>query len=413
MDGPYKSAHRVAVAASSFCGSARTEGSCPRNDPMEFPYQFAYVWFDTCIGSRQLRLLEAFGNGGEDSATLGEVWADLLPRYVDPEAIAVVTGGVAESTELLKLRWDHIQFTGNGVVGRVVMRAAAEHLTPVTLELGGKNPTVILPGANLAQAARRIAACANVNAGQLCVSPDFALVHKDVEVAFIKELKQAMSSFYGDDARTSSSFARIVNKSHFHRLKRLLDSSGGEIVAQHGKLDEAERFFPPTVVKGASLDAPIMQEEIFGPVFPIMTIGSLDEAVTHINKNDKPLALYVFGSKADADKIIAETSSGTVCVNDAIFQMMEVKLPFGGVGESGMGCSHGKWGFDEFSHRRAVMYRATWIDPAQRYPPYSDTNLKMFEKVMIGPLIPEGCGLRAAAGMVLGSARALTKRIMT
>jgi len=352
--------------------------------PWNFPFNLSLAGICAAMAAGNCVLLKP----SEISPMSERLLKDLLPRYLDPDAISVVTGGVAESTLLLELRWDHILYTGNGAVARIVQRAAAQHLTPCTLELGGKSPSVVLPGANIPQAARRMLAWKCFNAGQICTSPDYALVHKDVEPELVAECQKALKEFYGADAKESPSFGRIINQNHFRRIKELISTSGGEILPQQGQMDEASKFIPPTLVRGPRLDSPLMQEEIFGPVLPIIKFDSLDAIVEHINANEKPLAMYLFGHEAQADEIISRTSSGAVCVNDTMFQMANPELPFGGVGGSGMGRYHGKWGFDEFSHVRAIMYRKTWIDLAARYPPYTDGNMKLFERLMVGPLVP-------------------------
>jgi len=339
---------------------------------------------------------------------------ELLPRYVDPEAVAVVTGAIPEATALLELRWDHIMYTGNGAVARVVARAAAEHLTPCTLELGGKSPTIVLPGANLKVAARRILSGKCLNAGQICIAPDYALVHQDVQEELVQEMRKSLTDWYGKDAAQSPNFGRIVNNAHFNRIKRLVESSDGKVLVQQGQMDEATKFIPPTLIEMPGPDSALMNEEIFGPILPILKVSCVGDVVRHINANEKPLAMYIFGKESQADEIIQQTSSGGVCVNDTIFHYANPELPFGGVGGSGMGRYHGKWGFDEFSHMRAVMYRATWIDPHLRYPPYSDTNLRMMERLFLGPLVPPAVkkaitALGAAVGV--GAAARLISRL--
>jgi len=260
----------------------------------------------------------------------------------------------------------------------------------LTLELGGKSPTLVLPGANIPVAVKRIMAGKFFNCGQICVAPDYALVHKDVLPEVVAEFKRSLKEWYGDDAGASDSYSRIVNERHFDRVNSLLETSGGTVLAQHGKPDRASKFMPPTILEVQNSSSPIMQEEIFGPLLPIMAVDSVDAMVDHINAGEKPLAMYIFGQRAAADEIISQTSSGGVCVNDTIYHILNPFLPFGGVGGSGVGRYHGKFGFDEFSHQRSVMYRATWLDPAARYPPYTEGNLKMFERLIVGPLLPRG-----------------------
>jgi len=312
--------------------------------------------------------------------------ATLIPRYLDNSAIAVVLGDIPETTALLKLQWDHIIYTGNGMVGKFVARRAAEHLTPITLELGGKSPVFVLPGANIKQAAKRVMSMKLLNAGQTCIAPDYVLVHESIQDAFLAECKTALQEFYGDDTKTKD-LGRIINVRHFNRIKKLMETSGGEVYSHGGTPDEAVKYLPPTLVKNPRVDSGLMTEEIFGPVLPLLKIESLDKMIDYVNARDKPLALYIFGQNGDVQEIIAKTSSGGVCVNDCCWHILTPYLPFGGVGASGMGKYHGKWGFEEFSHLRGVMYRATFLDPPQRYPPYTETNTNMFQMVLIGPCV--------------------------
>jgi len=378
--------------------------------PWNFPVNLSLMGLVAALAAGNCCLLKP----SEIAPSTEELLATLLPKYVDPEAVIVINGGIPESTALLKLRWDHILYTGNGVVARAVARAAAEHLTPITLELGGKSPTVVLPGANIPVAAKRILAGKFFNCGQICIAPDYALVHKDVETQLVKEMQGLVRSWYGEDASASDSFGRIINERHWDRVRGLIESSDGKVLTQPGTMNQASKFIPPTLLHNPSTDSAIMQEEIFGPVLPILKMDSVDNMVDLINAGEKPLAMYIFGPEAAADKIIARTSSGGVCVNDTVYHILNPDLPFGGVGGSGIGRYHGKWGFDEFSHVRSVMYRATWLDLPQRYPPYTDANLKMMEKLLVGPLIPPGMkkALAAVGGVaVAGAALAARSRL--
>lgn len=202
----------------------------------------------------------------------------------------------------------------------------------------------------------------------------------------VQEMKRVMLEWYGKDAASSSSFGRMINERHFDRVRALIKTSGGEVIAPQGEMDKASKFIPPTLVRGPSLDAPIMKEEIFGPVLPILKMDSIDSMVRHIIAGEKPLAMYIFGREADADEVMRQTSSGGVCVNDTVFHITNPDLPFGGIGASGTGRYHGKHGFEEFSHARAVMYRKIAVDPSVKYPPYTDENVKLFETLMVGPL---------------------------
>jgi len=284
------------------------------------------------------------------------------------DAVTVVQGGVPETTELLTHRVDHVFYTGNATVGRIVMKAAAEHLTPVTLELGGKSPAVVSAKAKVDLAARRIAWGKFVNAGQTCIAPDYVLVESAVHDQLVDALVREIGAFYGGDPRTSADYARIVDERHVARLEKLL---GAGTVVTGGQVDHDARYIAPTVVTGVTRDDPIMQEEIFGPVLPVIAVESLDDATAFVRQDDHPLALYVFSEDTgEVDEVLASTTSGGACVNGTLFHISNPHLPFGGVGESGMGAYHGRAGFDAFSHLRAVHHRGTKADPPMLYPPY-------------------------------------------
>jgi aldehyde dehydrogenase (NAD+) len=293
-------------------------------------------------------------------------------------AVGIVQGGVAETTELLTHRFDHILYTGNGRVARIVMRAAAEYLTPVTLELGGKSPAVVSRNANIEVAARRIAWGKFVNAGQTCIAPDYVLVERSVHDQLVSELGKQIESFYGSQPQGSPDFARIINEPHFHRIEKLLHSG---TVAFGGDTDTDSRYIAPTVLTGITRDDPVMGEEIFGPVLPVIPVDSLDEAIRFVNADEKPLALYTFSDDdADNELVLNGATSGGACVNGTLMHVSNPHLPFGGVGESGMGAYHGKFGFDTFSHRRSVHTRSTKIDPPILYPPYTAKGEKLLRK---------------------------------
>ncbi|MYZ06217.1 aldehyde dehydrogenase family protein [Streptomyces sp. SID2999] len=279
--------------------------------------------------------------------------AELIPAYLDTDAVAVVEGGIPETTALLAERFDHIFYTGNGTVGRVVMRAAAEHLTPVTLELGGKSPAFVDRDADLDVVADRLARGKFLNAGQTCVAPDYVLTDPETAPALEAALVRAVEGIFGADPAASPEYGRIINERHFDRLSGLLDSGR---VAVGGASDRTDKYIAPTVLADVAPDAPVMQEEVFGPILPIVTVPDLDAAVDFINDRDKPLALYVFtGSDATRDRIAAETSSGGLGNGLPLAHLTVSDLPFGGVGESGMGNYHGRYSLDTFSHRKAVL----------------------------------------------------------
>ncbi|EST19960.1 aldehyde dehydrogenase family protein [Streptomyces roseochromogenus] len=279
--------------------------------------------------------------------------AELIPAYLDTDAVAVVEGGVPETTALLAERFDHIFYTGNGTVGRVVMRAAAEHLTPVTLELGGKSPVFVDQGADLDVVANRLARGKFLNAGQTCVAPDYVLTDPETAASLEAALVRAVQAVFGTDPAESPEYGRIVNERHFDRLSALLGSGR---VAVGGDSDRTAKYIAPTVLADVDPESPVMREEIFGPILPIVTVTGLDEAIGFINDRDKPLALYVFTeSDATRARIAAETSSGGLGYGLPLAHLTVSDLPFGGVGESGMGSYHGRYSIETFSHRKAVL----------------------------------------------------------
>ncbi|HYU39009.1 MAG TPA: aldehyde dehydrogenase family protein [Acidimicrobiia bacterium] len=312
------------------------------------------------------------GKPSEVTAHTSATLARLEPEYLDRESIAIVEGGVPETQALLAERFDHIFYTGNGRVGRVVMEAAAKHLTPVTLELGGKSPAIVDRDANLDVAARRIAFGKFLNAGQTCIAPDYVLVTREQEQPLIERIGQVICEFYSPDPAQSPDYARIVNDAHFQRLEKLL-GSGAPAVG--GDSRASERYIAPTVLRDVGADSPVMSDEIFGPILPVLSVADIDEAIRFVNDRDCPLALYLFSeSHAVQQRILAETTSDGACVNTNVMHVAVPELPFGGVGPSGMGAYHGKASFDVFSHRKSVLTRPARPDPKIAYPPY--TRLK-------------------------------------
>ena len=316
----------------------------------------------------------------EVTTTTSSLLASLVPKYLDSSAIALVEGGVPETTDLLEQHFDHIFYTGNGTVGRIVMAAAVKNLTPVTLELGGKSPVIIDASANLRVAARRIAWGKWLNAGQTCIAPDYVMVNSSVRDGFVDELGKAITEFFGEEPKESESYGRIVSPNHFARVSALME--GGTAVIG-GETDAATRYIAPTVLLDVHPDAQIMKEEIFGPLLPIVDVASTDEAIAHINANPHPLALYVFtGDKRVAVDVIDRTTAGGVTVNGTIMHFSNPNLPFGGIGESGMGGYHGKSGVRLFQHMKPVLTRGTKMDPSIAYPPYTDRKAQIFRKVL-------------------------------
>ena len=305
--------------------------------------------------------------------------AKRVPEYLDRDCIAVVEGGVPETSALLEQKFDHILYTGGGNVGRIVMAAAAKHLTPVTLELGGKSPCVVLPDANLDATARRIAWGKFTNAGQTCIAPDYILTDADTEARLLPLLQKHLTKMYGDNAAESDSYGRIVNARHFERLAGLIDA---DKVAIGGNSDADGLHIEPTVMTGVTADDAVMQEEIFGPILPIVRAETLEDAIAAITTGDKPLASYIFTTDGQAEaKFLEQVSSGSACVNDTMMFMAVHELPFGGVGGSGMGAYSGQRGFDTFSHLKAVMKRGWWPDLDVRYAPYSEKKIRFLRKI--------------------------------
>jgi aldehyde dehydrogenase (NAD+) len=264
-------------------------------------------------------------------------------------------------------------------VARAVMEAAAKHLTPVTLELGGKSPVYIDESANLEVAARRVAWGKFLNAGQTCIAPDYVLVARGLEDRFVELVRRSVFDFYGNEPKDSPDYARIVNEAHFDRLVGLLPSG---TAAVGGDSDRATRYIAPTVLRDVMPESPVMQEEIFGPLLPVVSVNDADEAIAFVNGREKPLALYVFADAGVADKVIDETSSGGAAVNATMFQVAVPGLPFGGVGPSGMGAYHGKASFETFTHAKSVLKKGTKPDPDLAYPPYTERKEKLLRRFL-------------------------------
>uniref|UniRef100_A0A3Q7F895 Aldehyde dehydrogenase n=1 Tax=Solanum lycopersicum TaxID=4081 RepID=A0A3Q7F895_SOLLC len=316
------------------------------------------------------------------------VLANTIPRYLDPEAIKVVEGGHDVSEQLLQLKWDKIFFTGSPRVGRLIMSAAAKHLTPVTLELGGKCPTILDRLSNFSDlqygvgfkvAVKRIVGgkWGPCN-GQACIGIDYVLVETQFAPVLIELLEKSIKTFYGENLKTLANLARIVNKHHFDRVHNLLkDPKVAASVVYGGSVDEENMAIEPTILLNPPLDADIMNEEIFGPLLPIITLKNIEESIPFINSRPKPLAIYAF-TKNDSlkEKILQETSSGSLTFNDAMIQFLCDTLPFGGVGQSGYGRYHGKFTFDTFSHEKAVLHRSFLVELESRYPPWNDFKME-------------------------------------
>ena len=301
---------------------------------------------------------------------VSRVLTELIRNTFPAEYITIVEGNREINKMLLAERWDMIFFTGSPALGKMVMEAAAKHLTPVVLELGGKSPCIIDKTANLSVAAKRIAWGKALNAGQTCIAPDYLMIHEDVKDKFLKLLVKEWKHLLTKNPQETKHFVRIVNDKALDRLIGYLNDG---TVYHGGRYDKSERFLEPTILTNVSPDAPVMQEEIFGPIFPVLTFKHIDDVISFVTKREKPLALYYFGT--DDKKILRHTSSGGTCINDVIMHIVNHKTPFGGVGNSGMGAYHGKDSFLTFSHRRSVIKTPTWVDMPFRYMPYTLFNL--------------------------------------
>ncbi len=331
--------------------------------PWNYPVQLILSPLVSAIAAGNCALLKP----SELASRTAEAIAALVRETFAEKFIALATGGADVAEALLAERFDKIFFTGSTRVGRAVLGAAAKHLTPVTLELGGKCPAIVCADAPIDLAARRIAWGKFMNAGQTCVAPDFVLVQRGLRDQLLARLKTSLLEFYGEDASRSPDYGRIVNARHFARLVNYLRD--GKVV-HGGAHDAKDLFLAPTIMTDVSPEAPVMQEEIFGPILPVLEFDQLEDALALLRNRPTPLALYVFtNDRATESRILAGTRSGGACVNDVVSHMVGTGLPFGGLGESGMGAYHGRAGFEAFSHQRAVLRRARWMDTPFRYPP--------------------------------------------
>ena len=313
----------------------------------------------------------------EYSPNTSSVISKMIEEFFPPEYIAVVNGDKEVATELLEQKMDYIFFTGGVTVGKIVMEKAAKNLIPVTLELGGKSPCIVEESANLKLAAKRIVFGKYLNSGQTCVAPDYLLIQENIKDEFEKYLKEYITLFYTNEPLKNEDYTKIVNERHFNRLVNLIK---GEKIIYGGDIDRELLKIEPTILDKITLDSPIMQEEIFGPILPIMTFNNIKEAKEIVLKGEKPLSLYLFTTNKKIEKeILKDLSYGSGCINDTIIQLATSKMPFGGVGNSGMGSYHGKYSFDTFSHEKSIVKKYNWIDLPIRYMPYNDLKLKLLK----------------------------------
>ena len=344
--------------------------------PWNYPIQLALGPMAPALAAGNCVLLKP----SEISPSCSAVLAELIPKYLASSAVQVSEGGVPETSALLEQRFDHIFFTGSGPIGKIVMTAAAKHLTPVTLELGGKSPCIVDRKVSLEVSARRILWGKFFNTGQTCIAPDYVLVHRDKHDALLEAFQRAIQRFFQGKPQESKDYGRIVSERHFDRLVSLLE---GQTIVSGGGSDRAERYIEPTILRDVDPESPVMQEEIFGPILPVLPYDSLDEAIAFVNGRDKPLALYLFSRDSRTrEAVLQRTSSGGVCINQTLLHLAVPDLPFGGVGPSGMGAYHGRAGFETFSHRKSIMARSTAIDPWLLYPPFTDSKQKITRRLV-------------------------------
>lgn len=340
--------------------------------PWNYPVQLALSPLVASIAAGNCTVVKP----SELAAATGAVLADFLSQTFDPGYVSCVTGGVSETTSLLAQKFDHVFFTGSKRVGKIVMRAAAEHLTPVTLELGGKSPCIVDATANLPLAAKRICWGKFLNAGQTCVAPDYLLVQRSVKDELVEHIKRCIGEFYGPRPVQNADYPNIINQAHLSRLLGLLK---GQPLLFGGETD-GQKLSPTLLL--ADFASPLMQEEIFGPILPVLTFDTPDEAIAIVKHFEKPLALYLFTqSKQMQKKILRQVSFGGGCVNDTVSHLACSSLPFGGVGASGMGAYHGEAGFLSLSHQKSVLKKGLWPDISVRYAPY-EGKLQLLQKLL-------------------------------
>ena len=343
--------------------------------PWNYPFQLALCPMIAAVAAGNQVVVKPSELTPKTSAVIHKI----IEKIFHINHVECVEGGLEVSQKLLAERWDYIFFTGSPTVGKIIAKAAAENLTPVTLELGGKNPCIIDETANLKLAAKRIVWGKFINAGQTCIAPDYILIQKDMKSHFITYLKTEITKAYGENPALSPDFARIINTKNWLRLANLIEE---EKVIFGGQTDIENNYIAPTLIEENNMESLVMQEEIFGPLLPILSYEKEEDIKTIISKFEKPLALYVFSeNKRFSEKIIKQYSFGGGCINDTVVHFSNKRLPFGGVGHSGIGAYHGRLSFDTFSHKKSIVKKANWLDIPLRYAPYND-KLKSIKKIL-------------------------------
>ncbi len=349
-------------------------GVCLIISPWNYPFQLLVAPLIGAISGGNTIILKP----SELTPNTSKLMNEIISGNFKEEYISIIEGGVKETGLLLKQKFDKIFFTGSVAVGKIVMQAAAKNLIPVTLELGGKSPCIVDETAKLKLAAKRIAWGKFLNAGQTCIAPDYIYIHENVKDKFIEHFKQVLKNLYGDDPKQSKDFPRIINEKHFDRLSEMIDPSK---VIIGGEINKDELYIAPCVLNNVSRKDKVMEDEIFGPILPLLTFKNIDDVISEINQHPKPLAMYIFSqNKKQVKQLLENTSSGGFCVNETVSHFVNLNLPFGGVGNSGIGNYHGKYSFKCFTHEKSVLRKATWFDMPLRYPPYK-RKLGMLKRV--------------------------------
>lgn len=343
--------------------------------PWNYPFQLAIAPMIGAIAAGNTVILKP----SELSVQTEKLLSEVINSTFDSQYIHVFTGGKEVGQDLLKQKFDFIFFTGSTAVGKIVMKAASENLTPVCLELGGKSPCIVDESANLEVAARRVVWGKFFNAGQTCIAPDYLYVHESVKTTFLALLKKNIRNFYGENEMKSNDYGKIISKNHFDRIAKLID---GSKILYGGDKNREEQFISPTLLEVKSWDEKIMKEEIFGPALPVLSYKNLDDVISTIKSKDRPLALYIFSTNVNhTEKIQNELSYGGGCVNDCLLHFSSTEIPVGGVGASGVGKYHGKYSFDTFTHEKAILKKSNLFDLALRYPPYTEKKQKLIKKL--------------------------------
>lgn len=344
--------------------------------PWNYPFLLSFEPVVSAIAAGNLVVLKP----SEYSENTTKVIKEIINETFNKEYIVVIEGGPEETEKLLNENFDYIFYTGSTEVGKIVMEKAAKNLTPVTLELGGKSPCIVDETANIEMAAKRIVFGKLLNAGQTCVAPDYILVHSTKKEELVKNIQKYITIFLGKDAINNEDYPKIINEKHFNRLVNLIEK---DRVIFGGKTSKETLKIEPTLIDNVSISSSIMQEEIFGPLLPIITFKSLEECIKIIKKKEKPLSLYLFtNSKLSKEKVLNEISFGGGCINDTVIHLASLNLGFGGVGKSGMGAYHGKFGFDTFTHYKSVLKKSNKVDLPMRYHKYTDSKLKVIKKFL-------------------------------